>query len=349
MYTPISALTSRDTRAMRRRGTLARSLALASVVALAMALTGCGEEGSSGTEKPDSKAGGEGCKPVAGQELVVLADDKKLQTVDNIVPAVNASKAKPELLAALDTVSAALTTEKLIGLNKAVDQERKTPDAAAEAFAKAEGLGAELSKGSGSVTIGSADFSENKTLGALYAYVLKAAGFDAKVRTIGNRELYEPALEKGEIHVVPEYTGTLTEFLNQKQNGKGAPPAASSDLDATMKRLTVLGENAGLRFGKPSAAADQNAFAITKALADEHGFKTLSDFAAHCGGTATVLGGPPECPKRPFCQPGLEERYGLSFGSFKSLDAGGKLTKDALRNGEVTIGLVFSSDAELSV
>jgi osmoprotectant transport system substrate-binding protein len=319
------------------------------VVALAVALTGCGEEGSSGTEKPDSKASGEGCEPVAGQELVVLEDDKKLQTVDNIVPVVNASKASPELIAALDTVSTALTTGKLIGLNKAVDQERKTPDTAAEAFAKAEGLGTDLSKGSGAVTIGSADFSESKTLGALYAYVLNAAGFDAKVRTIGNRELYEPALEKGEIHVVPEYAGTLTEFLNQKQNGKGAPPVASSDLDATMKRLTVLGENAGLRFGKPSPAADQNAFAITKALADQHGFKTLSDFAAHCAGKATLLGGPPECPKRPFCQPGLEERYGLSFGTFKSLDAGGKLTKDALRNGEVTIGLVFSSDAELSV
>jgi osmoprotectant transport system substrate-binding protein len=328
---------------------LVRTLAFLSAVALAGALTGCGGEGSSGTQKPDAKASGEGCEPVAGQELVVLEDDKKLQTVDNVVPAINASKASTELVAALDTVSAALTTEKLIGLNKAVDLERKSPDAAAEAFAKAEGLGAGLTKGSGSVTVGSADFSESKTLGALYAYVLKAAGFDAKVRTIGNRELYEPALEKGEIHLVPEYVGTLTEFLNQKQNGKGAPPAASSDLDASMKALTKFGENAGLRFGKPAAAADQNAFAITKALADQHGFKTLSDFAAHCGGKATVLGGPPECPKRPFCQPGLEEKYSLSFGSFKSLDAGGKLTKDALRNGDVTIGLVFSSDAELSL
>ena len=326
-----------------------RTLAALAAVALAGALTGCGGEGSSGTRKPDTKASGEGCAPVKGQELVVLEDDKKLQTVDNVVPAINASKAAPELIAALDTVSAALTTEKLIGLNKAVDLERKSPEAAATEFAKAEGLGTGLTKGSGSVSIGSADFSENKTLGALYAYVLKAAGFDAKVRSIGNRELYEPALEKGEVHLVPEYVGTLTEFLNQKQNGKGAPAVASSDLDATMEKLTVLGENAGLKFGKPSEAADQNAFAIAKSLADEHGFKTLSDFAAHCAGTATVLGGPPECPKRPFCQPGLEEKYGLSFGSFKSLDAGGKLTKDALRNGDVTIGLVFSSDAELSV
>ncbi|MGH3655350.1 MAG: glycine betaine ABC transporter substrate-binding protein [Micromonosporaceae bacterium] len=326
-----------------------RTFALFSALALTGALAaGCGEAGSSGGDQPGGAAKGEGCEPVAGKELVVLEDDKKLQTVDNVVPAINAKKATPELIAALDAVSAALTTDKLIALNKAVDVERKSPDAAAAAFAKAEGIGSGLKKGSGSVTIGVADFSENKTLGALYASALKSAGFTASVRTIGNRELYEPALEKGEVHIVPEYVGTLTEFLNQKVNKKGAKPVASSDLDATMKELTALGGKVGLKFGKASAAADQNAFAVTKAFADEHGVKTLTEFAEKCSGKATVLGGPPECPKRPFCQPGLKETYELEAGSFKSLDAGGKLTKDALRNGDITIGLVFSSDAQLS-
>ncbi|MGH3648609.1 MAG: glycine betaine ABC transporter substrate-binding protein [Micromonosporaceae bacterium] len=331
---------------VRRR--ITRTLAIVSTVVLAGALTACGEEGSSGTDKPDARATGQGCEPVRGDELVVLADDKQLQTVDNVVPAINAKKATPELIAALDQVSDALDTTKLIGLNKAVDVDRKSPEAAAEAFAKEAGIGTGLKKGSGAVTIGVADFSENKTLGALYAYALKAAGFSPTVRSIGNRELYEPALEKGQVHIVPEYAGTLTEFLNQKHNGKDAEPAASSDLEQTMTALTELGEKSGLKFGKPSQAADQNAFAVTKAFADEHGFKTLSDFAEHCSGKATVLGGPPECPKRPFCQPGLSETYGLNVGSFKSLDAGGKLTKDALRNGDVTIGLVFSSDSQLS-
>ncbi|MGH3736121.1 MAG: glycine betaine ABC transporter substrate-binding protein [Micromonosporaceae bacterium] len=331
---------------VRRR--ITRTLAVFAAVTLAGALTACGEEGSSGTDKPDAKATGEGCAPVKGDELVVLDDDKKLQTVDNVVPAINATKATPELIAALDQVSAALDTPKLIGLNQAVDVDRKSPEAAAEAFAKEAGIGQGLTKGSGAVTIGVADFSENKTLGALYAYALKAAGFAPTVRTIGNRELYEPALEKGEVHIVPEYAGTLTEFLNQKVNGKDAEALASSDLDKTMTELTGLGDKVGLKFGKPSDAADQNAFAVTKAFADQHGFKTLSDFAKHCSGKATVLGGPPECPKRPFCQPGLAETYGINPGAFKSLDAGGKLTKDALRNGDVTIGLVFSSDSQLS-
>jgi osmoprotectant transport system substrate-binding protein len=61
-----------------------------------------------------------------------------------------------------------------------------------------------------------------------------------------------------------------------------------------------------------------------------------------------VLGGPPECPQRPFCQPGLEKTYGMKFGRFASLDAGGPQTKTALTGGTATIGLVFSSDGALA-
>jgi osmoprotectant transport system substrate-binding protein len=75
--------------------------------------------------------------------------------------------------------------------------------------------------------------------------------------------------------------------------------------------------------------------------------KTLSDLSAKCT-SGLVLGGPPECPDRPFCQPGLESTYGLKFDSFSALDAGGPLSKTALKTGKVNITLVFSSDAALA-
>ena len=56
------------------------------------------------------------------------------------------------------------------------------------------------------------------------------------MQQIGNRELYEPALEKGEIQVVPEYAATMAEFLNTKANGKNAQPVSSPDLDKTVDR-----------------------------------------------------------------------------------------------------------------
>jgi osmoprotectant transport system substrate-binding protein len=308
-------------------------------------IAGCGKAGSSGTQAPASVSGA-GCAPIKDTTLVVLDDDKKLQTADNVIPAINTKVDNPALIAALDKVSDALTTDKLIALNKAGDGDRKKPEVAAQEFATTEKLTDGITKGpGGAVKIGAADFSEGQILGSLYKIALTAAGYNATVQQIGKREIYEPQLEKGDISVTAEYAGTLTEFLNGLVNGSSAAPLASGDIDKTVTALKDLGSKRNLVFGKPSAAADQNAFAVTKALADKYSLKTLSDFAVKCSGKATVLGGPAECPQRPFCQPGLEKTYGIAIGSFASLDAGGPQTKNALKNGTATVGLVFSSSA----
>jgi osmoprotectant transport system substrate-binding protein len=88
---------------------------------------------------------------------------------------------------------------------------------------------------------------------------------------------------------------------------------------------------------------------------------TLTLLAAACGesgeggnggggGGATVasqltLGGPPECPQRPFCIPGLRDVYGIEFGNFVALDVGGPLTVEALESGEIDVGLLFSTSS----
>jgi osmoprotectant transport system substrate-binding protein len=61
-----------------------------------------------------------------------------------------------------------------------------------------------------------------------------------------------------------------------------------------------------------------------------------------------VLGGPPECPQRPFCAVGLEKTYGLTFKEFKPLDAGGPITVEAVKNGQVDVGLLFTSDPAIA-
>jgi osmoprotectant transport system substrate-binding protein len=45
---------------------------------------------------------------------------------------------------------------------------------------------------------------------------------------------------------------------------------------------------------------------------------------------------------------GLEQKYGLKFADFTALDTGGPLTKAAIQQGKVSIGLVFSSDGSLA-
>lgn len=316
-------------------------------VAGVLVLSACGESGSSGGDSGDGggQASGDACVPVAGDELVVLEDDMELQTVDNIIPAVSAAASSPELIAALDAVSAALTTEDLVNMNAAVDIDRESASDAAAAFLSDADIDIP-SGGSGSIVVGGANFTESQVLANLYSQALSEAGFSASTAEVGNREVYLPALQSGqEIQVFPEYVGTLASELNEQVNGADAEPAASGDLDETVTNLTALGESAGLVFGAPAEAADQNAFAVTQAFADELGVATLSELAEACGDGSLVLGGPTECPERPFCQPGLEETYGLEFAEFSALDAGGPLTKAAIQQGEVSIGLVFSSDA----
>jgi len=322
------------------------ALGLVGLLAAAGFAAGCGKAGSSGTQAPASNAAAGGCAPVAGDKLVVLTDDKHLQNADNVIAAVNAKASSPELLAALDKVAGALDTPKLVALNKATDIDHKTSPAAAQEFATANNLTSGIAKGAGGkVTIGAANFPESQTIAELYKIALTAAGYSPTTQTIGDRELYEPSLEKGDIQVVPEYAATLTEFLNGKANGKTAAPVASGDVDKTVAALKEFGTKYGLTFGKPSPAADQNAFAVTTAFADKYGVKSLSDFASKCSGKASILGGPAECPKRPFCQQGLENTYKIAFGQFKSLDAGGPLVKQGLKSGQISIGLAFTSDA----
>ena len=177
-----------------------RSIALLSgALLLTGALAGCGESGSSGTkaEPKTSEAPADAkkasCDPIAGDQLVVLEDDKQLQTVDNLIPAINAEVATDPMIEALNAVSAALTTDDLIALNQQTDLERKTSPNVAQEYAQSSGLTEGLSGGSGEVVIGAFNFSESQTVANLYAEALNAAGFDASVKTVGNREVVEPA------------------------------------------------------------------------------------------------------------------------------------------------------------
>jgi osmoprotectant transport system substrate-binding protein len=320
--------------------------------ALALALAGCSDSGTDTATPAAPAASGSAasttvCDPVAGEELIALADDESLQASDNIVPVVRTAVVTDPLMNALNAVSAALSQDALSALNKATDVERQQPAEAAAAFVEEQGLGEGLSGGSGPIRVVAANFSENQTLANVYAQVLKAAGFDATVVQLTNREVYEAALEKGDVDVVPEYAATLTEFLNKKANGATAPARSSGDIDATVAALKELAAPRGLTPLTPAEATDQNAFAVTRAFADKYQLATLSDLAAACGGGVT-LGGPPECPTRDYCQPGLEKTYGLTFTGFTSLDAGGALSKNALKTGKVAVALVFSSDASLA-
>ena len=188
--------------------------------------------------------------------------------------------------------------------------------------------------GGDAIVVGSANFSESALVAEIYAQALEAEGFaiDRKLNT-GTREIYKAALESGELDLVPEYIGTMLSFLG------GTP---TSDSDQTHADLAEAWSPAGIAVLDFASAQDKNGFVVTADTAASLGLESVSDLEAHNGDL--ILGGPPECPEREFCLPGLETVYGLEFQEFKPLDVGGPLTVAALEGDEVQVGLLFTSD-----
>ncbi|KQX56261.1 MULTISPECIES: ABC transporter substrate-binding protein [unclassified Streptomyces] len=195
------------------------------------------------------------------------------------------------------------------------------------------------------LTVGSAGFTESDLLAQMYALLLQDAGYGTKVLSVTNRELYEPALERGQIDVVPEYAATFADWLNAKANGPDAPTVGSPDRAATMSALRALAAPRGLAVLDPGGAVDQNAFAVTAAFAAEHGLKTLSDLGAT--GLPVRLAAGDECVSRPYCAPGLKEVYGIDVTAVDPKGVGTTPAKQAVQNGQDQLVLTTTTDATL--
>jgi len=190
-----------------------------------------------------------------------------------------------------------------------------------------------------SITMAAFNFSESAILANIYGKALQAKGYQVSYKpNLGTREVVQPALLKGEIDSYVTYGATELTFLNIPGDAGQATP----DVQQTVTRLRDAYAPKGISVLDASQAIDANAFAVTKATADKDKLVKMSDLAPFAA--QMTLGGPPECPTRPFCLPGLEKTYGLKFKTFKALDAGGPLSKNALADGNVDIALIFSSD-----
>lgn len=195
------------------------------------------------------------------------------------------------------------------------------------------------------LVVGSAGFTESDLLAQMYSLLLKKAGYGVEILSVANRELYEPALESGQIDVVPEYAATFADWLNAKKNGADAQPVGSPDLDVTMKALRGLATPRGLTVLDPGEAVDQNAFAVTASYAEQHRLKTLSDLGK--SGLKVRLAAGDECVQRPYCEPGLKKVYGIDITSVDPKGVGTTQAKKAVQSGQDQMVLTTSTDATL--
>jgi osmoprotectant transport system substrate-binding protein len=191
------------------------------------------------------------------------------------------------------------------------------------------------------ITVGSFNFPESVLLADLYAGALGAKGFPVRVLPdLGPRELVDPALMSGLVQVVPEYSGSALEFVSVGRL------SATSDAAATSRALAEQVARRGLVAGRPSAAQDANVIVVTAATAARYGLRSVAGLAR--AAPRLAFGGPPECPERVYCLPGLKQVYGLRFRVFIPLDAGGPLTLQALEAADIGVALLFSTDPAIT-
>ncbi|MEJ3657721.1 ABC transporter substrate-binding protein [Actinomycetes bacterium KLBMP 9759] len=186
---------------------------------------------------------------------------------------------------------------------------------------------------SDTISIASQDFPESRLLAEIYAQSLEAKGSKVERKfSIGSREIYFPGLKDGSFDLVPDYSGTLLQYID-----KNATQTSSDDVYTALKTavpepLTVL---------EQSKAENKDAVVVTAATAAQYG-KSLENYNTACGNL--VFGGPSEFQARPDGLPGITETYNCTFKEFKALDTGGPLTVAALKDGTVQAADLFTTD-----
>ena len=184
------------------------------------------------------------------------------------------------------------------------------------------------------IKVGSANFTESRLLAEIYAQALEAKGVKVSTKlNIGSRETYIPAVKDGSIDLIPEYSGVLLQYFDKNATAVSATDVYAALQKAVPSPLTVLDQ---------SQAEDKDAIVVTKATADKYHLASISDLQPVAG--KLVLGGPPEFETRVDGVPGLKKTYNVTFKTFRKLDAGGPLTENALKNGQIDAGDIFTTD-----
>jgi len=190
-----------------------------------------------------------------------------------------------------------------------------------------------------SLTVGAKEFTESKVLGQITAAVLENAGANVDDASLSGSATVREALEKGEIDMYWEYTGTG--WVNILGNTTEDVP---DDLFEQVSTADM--EKSKIAWLEPAPMNDTYAIAVTSEFAEQNGIATMSDAAAFINDNADqgTLCAASEFLNRDDGLPGLQDAYSFEFSEVVELDLGLIYTQvgDACNFGEV-----FSTDGRI--
>ncbi|MFF8662224.1 ABC transporter substrate-binding protein [Glutamicibacter creatinolyticus] len=188
------------------------------------------------------------------------------------------------------------------------------------------------------IVIGSQDYYSSEIISEVYAQALEAEGYsvDRQFR-IGQREVYVPELEAGDIDLFPEYTGPLLQYWEPDTEAR-----LSDDVYESLKKAAPE----GLRVLEQSPATDQDSYTVTKEFAERWGVETIDDLAKVT--EPMTMGANSEAEERPNGPKGLKETYGVDVGFTPIEDSGGPLTVKALNDGSIQLAIIYTADPTIA-
>jgi osmoprotectant transport system substrate-binding protein len=188
------------------------------------------------------------------------------------------------------------------------------------------------------IRVGSKNFTESIVIAEIYAQALEASGLTVERRfNLGSTQIALAAMQRGEIDLYPEYTGTALINVLHHAPVRDARTAYAIVRDAFARSY-------GIDWLDPSPMNDSQGLATTSSVARRYALRTLSDLArvAPHLRLATI----PEFIGRPDGLPGLAKTYGIHFGSVKSYDIA--LKYQALLAGDADIATAFTTDGTIA-
>lgn len=195
------------------------------------------------------------------------------------------------------------------------------------------------SGGANAVRVGSKNFGEDIIVAQVYAAALERAGIPVQRHmNLGSTQIATAAMQRGDIDLYPEYTGTgLIDVLR-------LPPMRDARaLYETVKR--AYAKRYGFTWLASSPANDSQGLAVTHSVAQRYGITTLTQCAK--AAAQLRLAAIPEFVARADALPGLQKYYGgFQFKSVRTYEIG--LQYDALQHGDADVATAFTTDSQIA-
>lgn len=190
------------------------------------------------------------------------------------------------------------------------------------------------------IVVGGKNFTEQQILSAMTGQLLAANGFTIDSRGGMGSAVVRQAMENGQIDVYWEYTGTSLITYNGIEE--------KLDPEETYAKVKELDAQKGIVWLDPSRANNTYALAMRREHSEELGITTLSELAERINteNDLTLASNAEWYARADGFRP-LQEAYEfqLSRAQVRRMDSG--LVYEALRNGDVEIGLVFATDGRI--